>query len=112
MRNTKPAVYHTMIQNLAPTRNSRPLVLALFLSLVALAGCARNPTVGSISVPPIPEREARIWFYRLYTFRNSQHDQGIDEWRLRWVCAIGRRLLSRRSAGDLSHRGRELRQGF
>jgi hypothetical protein len=34
--------------------------------LVALAGCARNPTVGSISVPPIPEREARIWFYRLY----------------------------------------------
>jgi hypothetical protein len=66
MRNTKPAVYHTMIQNLSPTRNSRPLVLALFLSLVALAGCARNPTVGSISVPPIPEREARIWFYRLY----------------------------------------------
>jgi hypothetical protein len=66
MRNTKPAVYHSMIQNLRPTRNSRPVVLALFLSLVALAGCARNPTVGSISVSPIPEREARIWFYRIY----------------------------------------------
>src|SRR5437660_1782492 len=67
MRHTTPAFYHTMIQNLRPTRNSCPLVLALlFLSLFALAGCARNPTVGSISEPPIPEREARIWFYRLY----------------------------------------------
>jgi hypothetical protein len=66
MRDTTPAVYHMIIQNLRPTRNFRPLVLALFLSLVGLTGCARTPTVGSISVPPIPEREARIWFYRVY----------------------------------------------
>jgi hypothetical protein len=66
MRDTMSAVYHAMIENLRPTRNSHPLMLALILSLAALAGCARNPIVGSISVPPIPEREARIWFYRVY----------------------------------------------
>jgi hypothetical protein len=66
MRDKLPAVYYEMIESLRPTRNSRPLLPALFLSLAALAGCARNPTVGSISVPPIPEREARIWFYRVY----------------------------------------------
>ena len=66
MRDIIPTVYQTMIESLRPTRNSRLLVLALFLSLAALAGCARNPTVGSISVPAIPEREARIWFYRVY----------------------------------------------
>jgi hypothetical protein len=55
-----------MIKSLRPTRNSRPLLLALLLSFTALAECARNPTVGSISVPPIPEREGRIWFYRVY----------------------------------------------
>jgi len=65
MRNPMPAVYHAMIENLRPTRNSHLLMLALMLSLAALAGCARNPTVGSISVPLIPEREARIWFYRV-----------------------------------------------
>src|SRR5215831_14925888 len=49
-----------------PTRNSRAALVALFFGLVTLAGCARNPIVGSVSVPPIPEREARLWFYRLY----------------------------------------------
>jgi hypothetical protein len=36
------------------------------VTTAALAGCARNPTVASVSVPPIPAGEARIWFYRLY----------------------------------------------
>ena len=49
-----------------PTRNPRAALVALFFGLVTLAGCARNPIVGSVSVPPIPEREARLWFYRLY----------------------------------------------
>jgi L-fuconolactonase len=32
----------------------------------AIAACARNPPVGSVSVPPIPPGEARVWFYRVY----------------------------------------------
>ncbi|MBV9816700.1 MAG: hypothetical protein JO229_13240 [Alphaproteobacteria bacterium] len=47
------------------TLNRRPSVMVL-LVLAALVGCARNPTVGSVSPPPIPEHEARLWFYRLY----------------------------------------------
>ena len=61
-----PAAYHALIERLRRIRNSRSLLLALFLSLAALTGCARNPPVGSISAPPIPERAARIWFYRVY----------------------------------------------
>jgi hypothetical protein len=49
-----------------PTRNSRAALVALFFGLATLVGCARNPIVGSVSVPPIPEREARLWFYRFY----------------------------------------------
>jgi hypothetical protein len=44
-----------------------PKLLTAFLTLAALAGCARNPPVGSVSLPPIPEHEARLWFYRLYS---------------------------------------------
>ena len=43
-----------------------PKLLAAFLTLAALVACARNPPVGSVSLPPIPEHEARLWFYRLY----------------------------------------------
>jgi hypothetical protein len=39
-------------------------LIAVFLA--ALVGCAQTPTVGSVSVPPIPARSARLWFYRLY----------------------------------------------
>jgi hypothetical protein len=41
-------------------------LLAVFFGLAALVGCARNPIVASVSVPPIPPGEARLWFYRLY----------------------------------------------
>lgn len=41
-------------------------LLAVFFGLTALAGCARNPTVGSVSAPPIPAGEARVWFDRVY----------------------------------------------
>jgi hypothetical protein len=41
-------------------------LLAVFFGLAALVGCARNPMVGSVSVPPIPAGEARLWVYRLY----------------------------------------------
>ena len=44
----------------------RHRLLIAFFGLAALAGCARNPVVGSVAVPPIPAGEARIWFYRLY----------------------------------------------
>jgi hypothetical protein len=36
------------------------------IATAALAGCARNPTVASVSVAPVPPGEARVWFYRLY----------------------------------------------
>jgi hypothetical protein len=63
---TMAAVNHLMTVRLPPTRLCRSLMLAGFLGVAALAGCARNPTVGSVSVPPIPMGEARLWFYRLY----------------------------------------------
>ena len=47
-------------------RTSCRLLLTVFLSLVTLVGCARNPPVGSVLLPPIPENYARLWFYRLY----------------------------------------------
>jgi len=46
--------------------NSFSWVLAAFFGLAALSGCVRNSVVGSVSVPPIPTGEARVWFYRLY----------------------------------------------
>jgi hypothetical protein len=51
---------------LKPTRIRRSLLVAISLGVAALAGCARNPTVGSVSIPPIPMGDARLWFYRLY----------------------------------------------
>ena len=63
---TMAAVNHLMTLRLPPTRLCRSLMLAGFFGIAALAGCARNPTVGSVSVPPIPTGEARLWFYRLY----------------------------------------------
>jgi hypothetical protein len=41
-------------------------MLAGLFGVAALAGCARNPTVGCVSVPPIATGEARLWLYRLY----------------------------------------------
>jgi hypothetical protein len=49
---------------LLSTRKGRRLLAVFFLA--TLAGCARSPTVGSVTVPPIPAGEARLWFYRPY----------------------------------------------
>jgi Protein of unknown function (DUF2846) len=51
---------------LVQARNYCWLLLAGVLGLTALFGCARNPVLGSVLVPPIPAGEARLWFYRLY----------------------------------------------
>jgi hypothetical protein len=32
--------------------------------IFAMAGCAQLPLAGSIAIPPIPQGEARVWFYR------------------------------------------------
>jgi hypothetical protein len=40
----------------------RPIVIGV-LSLAA-AGCTELPRTASVSVPPIPPGEARVWFYR------------------------------------------------
>jgi hypothetical protein len=32
--------------------------------LVATASCAQLPLAGSITIPPIPQSQARVWFYR------------------------------------------------
>jgi hypothetical protein len=55
-----------MTGRLPPTRDYHSLLLAICFGLAALAGCARSPIVGSVSVPPIPAGEARLWFYRVY----------------------------------------------
>ena len=34
--------------------------------LLALAGCAQPTVTASVSIPPIPPGQARIWFYRNY----------------------------------------------
>jgi hypothetical protein len=34
--------------------------------LLALAGCAQPAVTASVSIPPIPPGQARIWFYRNY----------------------------------------------
>jgi hypothetical protein len=32
--------------------------------LFAAAGCVQLPPVGSVAIPPIPQSQARVWFYR------------------------------------------------
>ena len=32
--------------------------------LLAMAACAQLPTTASVTIPPIPPGEARVWFYR------------------------------------------------
>ena len=54
-----------MVSSPAPPRR-RPLRIAALLAMAAIAACARNPLVGSVSVPPVPAGEARLWFYRVY----------------------------------------------
>ncbi len=41
-------------------RQTGPLLL-----LLAMAACAQLPTTASVTIPPIPPGEARVWFYRL-----------------------------------------------
>ncbi|MBO0738996.1 MAG: hypothetical protein J2P48_20945 [Alphaproteobacteria bacterium] len=55
-----------MSARLSSTRNRRSVLFAVFCSFAVIGGCTRNPTVGSVSVPPIPPGRARVWFYRLY----------------------------------------------
>jgi hypothetical protein len=47
-------------------RPLRLLRIAALLGMATIAACARNPPVGSVSVPPISPGEARVWFYRVY----------------------------------------------
>jgi hypothetical protein len=60
------AIDDAMTVGLLTTRDRRALLFAVLFSVAMIAGCARNPTVGSVSVAPIPPGEARVWFYRLY----------------------------------------------
>jgi hypothetical protein len=48
-----------------PTCPRRPLSLAVVsLLLLAAAGCTPPPTTASVSIPPLPPQQGRIWFYR------------------------------------------------
>jgi hypothetical protein len=60
------AIDDAITVGLLTTRDRRALLFAVLFSVAMIAGCARNPTVGSVSVAPIPPGEARVWFYRLY----------------------------------------------
>jgi len=37
---------------------------ALSIALLAAASCAPPPSTASVSIPPIPPQQGRIWFYR------------------------------------------------
>jgi hypothetical protein len=60
------AINHAMTVRLPPTRDCRLLWLAAFLNFAMIAGCGPNPSVGCVSVAPIPPGEARLCFYRVY----------------------------------------------
>lgn len=42
------------------------LIAAQGAVLLAMAGCAQPSATASVSIPPIPAGEGRIWFYRNY----------------------------------------------
>jgi hypothetical protein len=50
----------------SPRRTLASLRIAALLATATFAACARNPPVASVSVPPIPAGEARVWFYRVF----------------------------------------------
>ena len=39
--------------------------------LLAMAACAQLPTTASVTIPPIPPGEARVWFYRPMDFNEG-----------------------------------------
>jgi hypothetical protein len=39
--------------------------------LLAVAACAQLPTTASVTIPPIPPGEARVWFYRPMDFNEG-----------------------------------------
>ncbi len=41
------------------------------LVLLAMAACAQLPSTASVTIPPIPPGEARVWFYRDLDFTES-----------------------------------------
>jgi hypothetical protein len=48
-----------------PARRRRPLSqAAVSVLLLAAASCTPPPTTASVSIPPIPPQQGRIWFYR------------------------------------------------
>ncbi len=50
----------------AARRRGRRLAAAASLLLVAISGCSSRPTVSSVTIPPIPPGEGRVWVYRSY----------------------------------------------
>jgi hypothetical protein len=56
----------TMFLRLPPIQYCRALLLAVFIGLAALTGCAPMPLVGSAAISPIPAGKARLWIYRVY----------------------------------------------
>jgi hypothetical protein len=55
-----------MFLRLPPIHNCRLLLLAVFVGLATLTGCAQTPLVRSAAIPPIPAGKARVWVYRVY----------------------------------------------
>jgi hypothetical protein len=41
------------------------------LLLLAVAACAQLPSTASVTIPPIPRGEARVWFYRQFDAYDS-----------------------------------------
>jgi hypothetical protein len=57
----------------SPTNRSRQIRPAgAFAFLLAMAACSQLPTTASVTVPPIPAGDARVWFYRTSGVYDSQ----------------------------------------
>jgi hypothetical protein len=55
-----------------PTMLSRRLRrTCAVLLLLATAACAQLPSTASVTIPPIPRGEARVWFYRQFDIYDS-----------------------------------------
>jgi len=47
-----------------PIMSRRPVHAAAAILLLIMAACSQLPTTASVTIPPIPAGEARVWFYR------------------------------------------------
>jgi len=52
-----------------PTDSAHPWLplsrAAASILLLIVGSCAQLPTTASVTIPPVPPQQARVWFYRV-----------------------------------------------